>query len=142
MAHIKDVKIGNNTYLVEPTVYAATAGTASAITAAITNFALDTGVVATLKITTANAGNATLNINGTGAKAIRYNNTNIIANVLKINKFYSFVYDGSYWQLINELDTDTTYTFAAGDNVNELKITPSGQSTQTITLPGIEVIRL
>lgn len=142
MAHIKDVKIGNNTYLVEPAVYAATAGTASAITAAITNFALDTGVVVTLKIINTNTSNATLNVNNTGAKAIKYNDANIAEQALKANKFYSFVYDGTAWQLISELDTDTTYTFSAGNNVNELKITPKGQLTQTITLPGIEVIRL
>ena len=107
MAHIKDVKIGNNTYLVEPTVFAATAGTASAITAAITNFALDTGVVVTLKITTANAAGATLNVSSTGAKNIKYDGANIIVNALKANRYYSFVYDGTSWQLIGELDTNT-----------------------------------
>lgn len=107
MAHIKDVKIGNNTYLIEPAVYAATAGTASAITAAVSNFALDTGVVVSLKITTANAANATLNVNGTGDKTIRYNNANIAASALKTNRFYSLLYDGSYWQLLGELDTNT-----------------------------------
>lgn len=126
MAHIKDVKIGSNTYLIEPTVYAATAGDASAITAAVTNFALDTGVVVSLKITTANAANATLNVNGTGAKAIRYNNANIVADALKANRFYSLLYDGSYWQLLGELDTNTTYSAGTGIGISGTTISNSG----------------
>ena len=144
MAHIKDVKIGSTTYLIEPRIYAATSGTSSAITASISNFELVEGVVVTLKITTANAANATLKIGDTTASNIKYKNANITANALSANRVYSFVYDGSAWQLIGELDTDinTTYTFVAGTNTNELLITPSGSSQQSVVLPGIEVIRL
>ena len=126
MAHIKQVKIGENTYLLEPAVYAATADTASAITAAITNFALDTGVVVNLKITTANAADATLNVNGTGAKAIRYNNENIAAGALKANRFYSLLYDGTYWQLLGELDTNTTYSAGTGIGISGTTISNTG----------------
>lgn len=125
MAHIKQVKIGENTYLLEPAVYAATAG-ASAITAAITNFALDTGVVVNLKITTANAADATLNVNGTGPKAIRYNNENIAAGALKANRFYSLLYDGTYWQLLGELDTNTTYSAGTGISLSGTTFSNSG----------------
>jgi len=128
MAHIKDVKIGNNTYLIEPTVYAATAGTASAITAAVNNFALGTGVVVTLKITTTNAANATLNVNSTGVKTLRYGNVNLAADVLKVNRFYSFVYDGTYWQLIGELDTNTNTWRGIQDN-----LTSSTNTTESLS---------
>lgn len=42
-------------------------------------------------------------------------------------------------------DTDTTYTFSSGEEVNELSITAtnsSGSTTSTVVLPGIEVVRL
>ena len=116
MGYIKDIKIGSTTHLIEPTLYAATAGTASAITAAITNFELQTGVTVFLKITTANSASATLNVSSTGAKAIKYNNAAIAASALKANNFYAFVYDGSAWQLVGELNTNTdvnvTHTLA------------------------------
>ena len=108
MGYVKDIKIDGSTYLIEPTIYAATAGTAAAITAAISNFELVTGVIVTIKITTSNSANATLSVNGTTAKSIYYNNAAINANVLQANRVYSLVYDGTYWQLIGELNTYTT----------------------------------
>lgn len=108
MGYVKDVQIGSNTHLIEPTIYAATAGTAAAITAAISNFELVTGVIVTIKITTSNNANATLSVNGTTAKSIYYNNAAINANVLQANRVYSLVYDGTYWQVIGELNTYTT----------------------------------
>ena len=146
MGYVKDVKIGSNTHLIEPTIYAVTGGTAAAITAAVTNFELVTGVVVTIKITTANSANATLSVNGTTAKSILYNNISIVANTLKVNHIYSLVYDGTYWQIIGELDTNTIYSFAAGESTNQLQITTQtsagDQSTASITLPGIEIVRL
>lgn len=53
------------------------------------------------------AANPTLNVNGTGAKAIRYRNAAISAGYLAANRTYMFVYDGSYWQLVGDLDTNT-----------------------------------
>ena len=46
--------------------------------------------------------------------------------------------NGDICTLKNE---NTTYSFSAGSNKNELNIT-SGGETQTVTLKGIEVIRL
>lgn len=100
MGYIKDVKIGSTTHLIEPILYAATAGSASAITASISNFELQTGVVVTLKITTTNSASATLNVNSTGAKTIKYNGAALAGGELVATKFYSFVYDGTDWQLI------------------------------------------
>lgn len=131
MAHIKDVKISNDTYLIEPAVYAATAGTASAITAAVSNFALDTGVVVTLKITTTNAADATLNVNSTGAKTLKYSNANLVASVLKVNRFYSFVYDGTYWQLIGELDTNTWRSISDDVNSDSSNVSASSKAVKT-----------
>ena len=106
MGYIKDVKIGNDTHLIEPICYSTTGGSGSTITADVPNFTLIEGAVITLKFTRASSGNtSTLNVNSTGAKTIRYNNANISSGLLKKNRVYSFIYDGTYWQLIGEQDT-------------------------------------
>lgn len=117
MAHIKDVTIGSNTYLIEPRIYAITSGTTSAFTASIDNFELVTGVIVTLKMNAANEANATLKVGTTDTKNIQYKNTNITAGALKANRFYSFIYDGTNWQLIGELDTNNvTQTLTTANN--------------------------
>ena len=64
------------------------------------NFVLTTGSKVYVKFTVANtASNPTLNVSGTGAKAIIFNNTNIPASYLKIG-LYEFIYDGTYWNFI------------------------------------------
>ena len=64
------------------------------------NFVLTTGSKVYVKFTVANtASNPTLNVSGTGAKAIIFNNANIPASYLKIG-LYEFIYDGSYWNFI------------------------------------------
>jgi len=54
-------------------------GTTTALTANISNFDLVIGTNVNIKVGTVDA-NATLNVNDTGAKEIRYNNEKIIAN--------------------------------------------------------------
>jgi len=57
-----------------------------------------------LKFTNTNtASNPQLNINGTGAKPIRYNGAAIEPGKLAANKCYTFVYDGTYYNLIGDL---------------------------------------
>ena len=64
------------------------------------NFVLTTGSKVYVKFTVANtASNPTLNVSGTGAKAIIFNNANIPASYLKIG-LYEFIYDGTYWNFI------------------------------------------
>lgn len=102
MGYIKNVKIGSNTHLIEPSLFATTGGTAGAYTATIANFELATGVVITLKIHTTNSVGANLNINNTTATNIRYNGAEITAGLLVENGVYSFVYDGTYWNVITD----------------------------------------
>ena len=65
MSHVHAIQTpDSNTHLIEPLLFATTGGTNVAITASINNFELVTGVTIALKITTANAANATLSING------------------------------------------------------------------------------
>jgi len=70
VSYIDRIKVGNTTHLIEPTLYKNSAGTASAITAAVSDFVLIEGATVYVKITTTNNANATLNVNSTGAKAI------------------------------------------------------------------------
>lgn len=120
MAHIKqiDVTSNNNTssYLIEPTLFstATVNGTGTAYTASFNgNFELISGVCVQVKFPVTNADSATLN-----NKAIFYNNIAINANTLKANHTYALVYDGVQWQLIGDIDTNTTYNNGAGLNLN------------------------
>ena len=127
MGYIKDIQIGTGAAnLIEPVLYAETKGSTSAYIASIENFELVTGVVITLKIHTTNAANATLKINSGAAKSIKYKNDYIAANALSANRFYSFLYDGNAWQLIGELDTNTTYTAGTGIAITDNTIRNAG----------------
>lgn len=90
------------------------AGTA-AKTATISGFKLFTGAVAYIKFSVKNtAANPTLNISGTGAKAIQYQGAAISSHYLNANRTYAFVYDGSVYQVIGDINTNTTYSAFRG----------------------------
>lgn len=79
-------------------------------------------IVAVLFTTTNSAAvaNLKLNVNGTGAKSIKYRNGNLPnAGTLAANRIYWFVYRSDAWNLIGDLDTNTTYS-AATQSANGL----------------------
>ena len=83
------------------------AGTA-AKTVALTGFKLDTGSRVMVKFTVTNtAANPTLNVNSTGAKSIMYRGSAITADYLAANRVYEFVYDGTNYELVGDINTDT-----------------------------------
>lgn len=91
--------------------------TAAATVAKVVNctgFTLATGAWIAVKFTVTNTGavaNLTLNVNSTGAKNIKYRNAGLSsASVLAANRVYLFVYDGTNYQIVGDLDTNTTYT--------------------------------
>nr|WP_305734095.1 phage tail protein [uncultured Bilophila sp.] len=91
----------------------ATEAATAAKVVACTGFALATGSRITVRFTVTNtAASPTLNVNGTGAKALRYRNAAISAGYLAANRTYEFVYDGTYYQLVGDIDTNTTYAVA------------------------------
>ena len=120
MGHIHSVAIENTQHLIEPILFAVTAGTASAITASITNFELVAGVVITLQIQNSNNSSATLSINSGAEKAIYYQGAAIEANILKQGYIYNLVYDGNIWHVLgeklasNEMILPHKLTFGAG----------------------------
>lgn len=77
----------------------ATAAGTAAKTATITGFKLVTGARVTIKFSAANtAANPTLNISGTGAKAIKmYGTTAVNVNAWVAGAVVEFVYDGTNW---------------------------------------------
>lgn len=100
--------------------YYATCDTAAATAAKIATiqngaFTLETGVKVSVKFTYANnVADATLNINSSGAKAIRYRNTNLKPDQYWVaTQVVDFVYDGTDWQVIGTImDNNTTYAEA------------------------------
>lgn len=107
-----------------------TAAATAAKTVTLTGFNLVTGARVSIKFTVTNtAANPTLNVGGTGAKAIMYRGTAITAGYLAANRVYEFIYDGTDWELVGDINTNTTYTGSDG-------ITLSGTTfkhTNTVT---------
>lgn len=93
------------------------AGTA-AKTVAVTGFNLVTGARVTVKFTVTNtAASPTLNVNGTGAKAIKYRGSTISTGYLAANRVYEFVYDGTDYLFMGDINIDTNTTYKAGTGI-------------------------
>ena len=133
MGYINKIEVGNNTHLIEPTLYAVATKNETAYTASIdSNFNLVLGVVVNIKFGETNEDDATLNINSTGAKNIFYNNANITANQLKANHTYSLSYDGVQWQLIGDIDADNANTATALQTGRTLQVDLSKTTASSV----------
>ena len=81
-----------------------TASTTKNKTCSITNFTLVTGAKITVQFTYGiEIENATLNINGTGAKPIYYKGSALAADLVPGNTILELVYTGSYWRIVGDL---------------------------------------
>lgn len=124
----------------------ATEAATAAKVVALDNFALVTGARVVVKFTVTNtAANPTLNVNNTGAKPIVYRGSAITASYLAANRVYEFVYDGTNWNLMGDLDTNNTYTANNGIKLNGNTFqhtnsvtagTASGDASKTLTYGG------
>lgn len=86
----------------------------AAKTVQVSNFSLETGARILIQFDRTNtASSPTLNVNSTGAKSIWYRGSNIPAGYLAAFRVYEFVFDGTYWQFIGDLDTNTTYSLSS-----------------------------
>lgn len=120
MSYIGNVNVGGTTHLVGSTLYGTctTAANTAAKVVTCANFdQLLTGVTIHVKFSNVNtASNPTLNVNSTGAKAIRrYGSTapgQTAATSWQENSVVSFTYDGTYWFLNDWLNDNTTYSVA------------------------------
>ena len=94
-----------------------TAAATAAKTVALSGFAMATGARVLVKFTVTNsAANPTLDVNGTGAKPIQYRGAAIAAGTLAANRTYEFVYTGAQYELVGDVDTNTTYPLATASN--------------------------
>lgn len=74
-------------------------------------FGLITGAAVTVKFTVTNsAANPTLNVNSTGAKPIYYRGKAISAGNLAANHTYTFIYTGTQYDLVGDIDTRLSLT--------------------------------
>lgn len=110
------------------------AGTA-AKTVSCTGFTLITGSEITVKFTVTNtAANPTLNVNGTGAKAIYYRGAAISAGYLAANRTYTFRYNGTQYDLVGDIDTNSTYTLESlGVTATAAELNKLDGATVTVT---------
>lgn len=87
------------------------AASAAAKTVTIGNFKLYTGAWVVVKFSNTNSADVaslTLNVDGTGAKPIKYRNANLSsADLLIANRYTYFVYDGTNYQIVGDFDTDS-----------------------------------
>ena len=113
------------------------AGTA-AKTVSAGDFSLETGAMVVVKFTVTNtAANPTLNVSSTGAKAIYYNGAAITAGYLKANKVYQFIYNGTQWDLVGDVDTDTntnTNYYHTPSYTSTAPSSPTGGSSSNIKI--------
>lgn len=84
-----------------------TAASTSAKVVTLSNYALTSGGVVSVRFTYDVPANATMNINSKGAKNIFYNNAKITAGVIHAGDVATFIYDGTQYRLI-AINTDIT----------------------------------
>ena len=97
-----------------PPFYYGTCSTAAATVAkvvACSGFVLEAGATIVVKFTNYNTGaSATMNVNGTGAKAIKmYGTTATNTYMWRSGEAVLFVYDGTNWQMVGMGTATTTY---------------------------------
>lgn len=91
-----------------------TAAATLAKTVDSTGFTLSTGAKIVVKFTLGSTASApTLNVTNTGAKPIQYRGAAISTTAIKANSVHTFVYTGTAWELVGDLDT--TYAVADED---------------------------
>lgn len=140
MAMINSIKVNGATHTFTlPYGTCSTAAGTVAKTVDVDNFSLETGARVLVKFTVTNsASNPTLNVESTGAKSIMYRGEAISAGRLAANRVYEFVYDGTDWELVGDLDT--TYSFSGGNPTLSWGATSTigtaGGATYKVTMPG------
>lgn len=97
-------------------VHFGTCGTAAgtaAKTVDVANYSLITGARVVVKFTYTNSAavaNLTLNVSSTGAKSIKYRGSNLPnAGKLSAGSVHEFVYDGTNYEYVGDIDINTTY---------------------------------
>lgn len=133
---INSISYGSNTYTFTlPYGTCSTSASTKAKTVSVGSFSLTTGARILIKFTVTNtASSPTLNVNSTGAKSIMYRGSAISAGYLAANRVYEFVYDGTDWELIGDIDTNTTYSLSSfGVTATAAEINALPDHTHTVS---------
>ena len=94
------------------------AGTAAKVVSCA-GFTRAAGARICVKFTVTNtAASPTLNVNGTGAAAIYYRGTAITASYLAANRTYEFVYNGTQYELVGDINVENNTTYSAGTGLS------------------------
>lgn len=88
-----------------------------ATTTPSSNFSLETGARVLVKFSAHGGASPTLNINNTGAKPIYYRGSAVATNQIRAKGTYEFIYNGSQWDLIGDVDTNTNTLNTAGSSL-------------------------
>lgn len=136
---INSLKFGSDTHVF--TLPYGTCNTAAGTvvkTVDVDNFALQTGARVLVKFTVTNTvASPQLNVESTGAKLIYYKGSTIPTSYLAANRTYEFVYNGTQWDLIGDVNTDidtkVTQSITTSNAAYPLLLAPSGQTATTIT---------
>ena len=100
----------------------------------IIEYKLKTGGLVAVKFTYSVPANSTLNITGTGAKAIYYNGTAIQSNVIQNGDIALFVYTGSVYELLTTTSKNSLPLTTSTDYI--ISTTAAATTTKTATLSG------
>lgn len=113
MAHIYQVQIGGNFYLIEPRIYVESSATNTVIENIATVYAANIngytpfpGTILFLKVHATNTGAAALKLNDDSLYPIQYNGSNLLANDLIQGQTYMLNYHADvnpYWEVLNTL---------------------------------------
>ena len=127
------VALLNKLGFIAATCSTAAATVAKTVTAA--NFVLVAGAVVGIKFAEAVPAAATLNINATGAIAIKVDGAAIGATDILASKFALLQYDGTAWNLLNHASTATTGNVQTQLNLLAPKASPAFTGTPTAPTP-------
>ncbi len=153
MSYAGKININNVDYPIASSLYGecTTTGTTAAKVVSLANFdALIEGVQIAIKFTYSNtAASPTLNVNATGAKAIKTSNGGIpgttVSTSWRAGSVVSFVYSGGSWVIVNSatesiktletsIGTETTRATAAEDAINSTITNYCRVKTGTISM--------
>ncbi len=102
-----------------------TAMSTQAKTVSIPGFVLEKGAKATVKFPYGNsAASPTLNVSGTGTKAIYYNGAPVSKNFIKQESVHDLIYDGSHWLMKGEQGAGYYHVSCGTRAVEREKIVP------------------
>ena len=100
----------------------------------VNGFTLETGSRLIIKFANTNiAESPNLNVNDTGIKAIYYRGSEIPTNALTAGRIYEFVYDGTHYELVGDLNVDTNTHYATKLIVGDSSSTVNASTANNYT---------